>query len=215
MFATGENDSDKNSREDIAFIVCFNWKTIDRLKEAVQVYLSSRLDEGNDCTSKSGRISKTGATHLDASDMFSVRLIIAGNPLTPPNVLDYLAKRSMRFPTLLERIADNPNTSKRTLRQLACHPAASVRAAVAENVTAPAEALEILVTDDDIDVRYRLAENPNVQMAILESLTEDSNPYVAERARRTINRLTAQAVVTAKFPEALPIQKKRRNTGTH
>jgi hypothetical protein len=216
MLSFGDNDlSDKAKREDITFIVCFNWKSPDHLKEAMQIYESSRLDEGNDYMSKSGRISKSRSTHLDANEMFAVRLAIASNPNTPASVLDYLAKTSMRFPTLLERIADNPNASRLILRQLACHPALSVRAVVAENPSAPYEAQEILVTDDDVDIRYRLAENPHVPITILELLVEDSNPYVVERARRTLNRLTGANILEAKFPDVSNTIAKRRIFGAN
>jgi hypothetical protein len=75
------------------------------------------------------------------------------------------------------------------LEQLALHPSASVREAVADNMNTPIDTLWLLAADECADVRYAIAENHNVPLAILSSLSEDENPYVACRAGATIARL--------------------------
>jgi hypothetical protein len=49
-----------------------------------------------------------------------------------------------------------------------------------------------LAVDLDADLRYALAENHNINEGVLELLANDTNPYVADRARRTLTRLTKQ-----------------------
>jgi len=95
---------------------------------------------------------------------------------------DSCSKRS------LEHIAANPNTPPSMLRQLAGHQMEDVRVAVAENPSTPREILLILARDNQADVRYCMAENANLPTQILEVLAEDENPYVSNRAMRSIQR---------------------------
>jgi hypothetical protein len=46
--------------------------------------------------------------------------------------------------------------------------------------------LRQLSQDDDVDVRYAIAANPEMPDAILLSLFMDPDPYVAERASQTL-----------------------------
>jgi hypothetical protein len=80
-------------------------------------------------------------------------------------------------PSVLEQLAVHPGTPATVLEQLAWHPVADVRASVAEN--AP-------------HVRYQLAENHKLNVAVLNLLSNDEHPYVACRARRTLDRLNCQ-----------------------
>lgn len=47
----------------------------------------------------------------------------------------------------------------------------------------------LLAGDECADVRLALAENHNLDESVLILLTEDSNPYVAHRAQKTLARL--------------------------
>jgi hypothetical protein len=46
----------------------------------------------------------------------------------------------------------------------------------------------MLALDESIDVRFQMAENHNLPDAILRILSEDENPYVAQRAAMTLGR---------------------------
>jgi hypothetical protein len=85
------------------------------------------------------------------------------------------------------------------LEQLAQHHDPSVREAVADNINTPIDTLWMLAADESADVRYAMAENHNVPIAILSYLTDDANPYVACRARRTLERLLGGALVSNRY----------------
>src|SRR5207237_932443 len=157
----------------LSFIVRFNWKTSNHLKEALQLLLNARLDD-------SGAWSAARPTRqpplVEAGEYRQIRRIIAGNPNTPPSVLSYLSKDS--DPDVHTPIAENPNSPLGTLERLARCKSAKVRAAVAENVNVSPDILTVLEADRDDDVRYSLAENPHLPEELLVALTEDSNPYV-------------------------------------
>jgi hypothetical protein len=61
--------------------------------------------------------------------------------------------------------------------------------AVADHLNTPVAVLILLAEDDNADVRYALAENHNISRDVLNKLLNDSNPYVANRAERTLSRL--------------------------
>jgi hypothetical protein len=183
-------------REDLSFIVRFDWKSSNHLKEAIQVLLAARLDE---CANSEARAVRKSSDVLDNGEFEQIRLHIASNPNTPGAVLAYLAKSGS--PRVLERVAENPRAMPQTLELLAQCPVTLVRAAVAENTNCTAEILAILATDPDVDVRYRIAENANLDQNTLRALVEDSNPYVSHRATATLARLTGGSVVEAPFQE--------------
>ena len=54
----------------------------------------------------------------------------------------------------------------------------------------------LLANDEDADVRYALAENHNISRAVLNKLEGDSNPYVADRATKTLQRISANDLET-------------------
>ena len=63
------------------------------------------------------------------------------------------------------------------------------RIALADRSDTPLEVLLVLIEDEHPDVRYAIAENHNVDEALLRRLIEDCNPYVAHRAQRTLARI--------------------------
>lgn len=60
---------------------------------------------------------------------------------------------------------------------------------VAEDGDASDDILWLLVEDENPDVRFCLAENYNIDPNMLKVLSEDENPYVAHRARKTLMRM--------------------------
>lgn len=132
---------------------------------------------------------------MDSGDVTKLRLeeakVAASSPETGTPILELLAQRTEC--AVLERVAENPNTSFHTLAQLAKSVYAEVRAAIADNPRAR-DMLFILATDHHPDVRYRVAENARSPSGLLKQLCEDENPYVAYRAQATINRRRGAAV---------------------
>jgi hypothetical protein len=114
-------------------------------------------------------------------------LFIASNPDVPAPILEALVisvPKEVRV-----RIAENAAASQSVLAQLARDCCSEVRVAVADNLNTPLESLWDLVADEDVDVRYTLAENHQIPISLLMKLSEDDHPYVAFRARRTLDRL--------------------------
>lgn len=191
----GEGGQEFTSRrEDLSFIVRFQWKSSCHLKEAIKLLISSRKQEGQT------QSPEPAPEILDSGEFRQIRLIIASNPNTPPAVLVYLAAYGPQDPNILERIAENPRTPYCVLEKLARCDFANVRAAVAENVNATTDILTLLAADPEPDVRYRLAENPHLPADFLKGLTEDSNPYVRHRAALTMLRAKGGQVVEGSFP---------------
>ncbi len=190
----GKDESGR--REDLSFIVRFNWKTSNHLKEAVQVLLAARLEHAAGSAGLKANV-RSRSDILDDGEFTRIRLQIASNPVTPPSVLTYLSYHSCE--SVLERVAENPRTPEDVLSRLSEHKAASVRQSVADNLNTPFETLAVLSEDENPDVRYRLSENPHTPEAILEVLVEDDNPYVSTRAQSTLRRLSAGLLVEADF----------------
>ncbi|HEY9679873.1 MAG TPA: hypothetical protein V6C76_17855 [Drouetiella sp.] len=124
------------------------------------------------------------------------------SPDTHSAILDVLA--GVESAAFAERIAENPKTSALTLARLAGHASPMVRAAVAENPNTPEEVINILARDEDADVRYSMAENHQLNGVLLEILSDDQNPYVASRARCTLNRIAPPVVA------AMPMRRTQR-----
>jgi hypothetical protein len=120
-----------------------------------------------------------------------IRWMLAINPNTPSPVLEQLANDNS--PSTLERIAENPRTGCATLARLAHHSNPGVRAAAAENANLSPRTAWRLAHDTSADVRMRLAENYFISLEVLRKLGNDNNPYVQNRARKTIDRVLAQA----------------------
>jgi hypothetical protein len=57
----------------------------------------------------------------------------------------------------------------------------------------------LLAQDESADLRYQLAENHNIHKSVLNLLADDSHPYVAHRAQKTLKRLELQGGATI-FP---------------
>ena len=126
-------------------------------------------------------------TDSSYSEIKHVRQVVAGNPNTPVSVLMRLAEDACEL--VRRRVAENPRTPLEKLKELARDNSVEVRLSVAENPNTPGEILSMLGCDLSLDVRYGVAENPHMPEDILVELTRDDNPYVRERAVRTLERL--------------------------
>jgi len=93
----------------------------------------------------------------------------------------------------LKLIARKTNTPPRRLAELARHPDARIRAAVAENANTPLELLWLLAKDSEPEVKLKITENYNCPLDLLETLREDSDPYVAWQARSVVNRIVGNS----------------------
>ncbi len=86
-------------------------------------------------------------------------------------------------------IASNASTSASVLSHLSKHCDVRVRTAVADNENTNANTSMQLAQDDNADLRYAMAENHHIGRAVLDFLALDTNPFVANRAQKTILRL--------------------------
>lgn len=158
---------------------------------------------------------------LAASDDHSVKLSVARNKLTPPQVLDVLGKST--DVTVMEAVAYNSSTPPATLRSLAQSPNPCLQCGVAGNIAAPTEALhslakckdpiwgesirnsvagnpsappvalDILVKDKEWQTRAMIAGNPSASQVLLALLASDKEYSVREAVAR--NPKTAKSVL--------------------
>lgn len=170
-------------KADVSFIFNFNWRSLQQLREAISIFLCSRLHKA----AQRGTIAITETGCPRMKDM------LASNPNTPGDLLDFLCQVSPR--QTLIRVAENPSASKDTLTRLCFHEDAEVRAAVADNPNTPECCYKRLMSDESADVRYQLAENSHTPATILYSLFRDENPYVSHRARQTLGRILSETIL--------------------
>lgn len=174
---------------DTSFAEQFQWSEPDRDLGIVRSILAGHY-EGKACPA-------------EQVENYHVLRLLAGNPVTPAEVLDHLAI-CVSDVRILERVATNPKSSTKALTMLARHNCNDIRSAVAENSNADIEIITLLAQDGHIDVRYRLAESHDLPGEILESLCEDENPYVANRAQMTRTRVLVSRMpsgITEDFPK--------------
>lgn len=119
-------------------------------------------------------------------------MVLSSHQDSPPAVLAWLAKFDCSY--LQERIAEHPGTPAEILEDLAGSIYSDVRAAIADNPNAPECLLQKLAFDQCVDVRFRLAENCNLSTQLLELLSQDENPFVANRAQRSLTQRNGQSV---------------------
>jgi len=99
-------------------------------------------------------------------------------------------------------------------RLVAGHYDTQIRMDIGDHVNTPLAVVLKLTEDENTDVRFGLAENHNLHASALNLLAEDSNPFVAQRAQKTLARLAGSAadivhakdkigIVRCAFPNAL------------
>ena len=113
----------------------------------------------------------------------------AGRSDTSEQTLNKLAQDSR--PKIRARVAENRATPQMTLKKLSRDSNEEVRIAVGCNPSTPLRVILRLAFDEHLDVRYSLAENPNLDSSILLRLANDENPYVSQRALKTIQRVSS------------------------
>ena len=86
-------------------------------------------------------------------------------------------------------IAGQASTSAAVLHNLSKHNDVKVRTSVADNENTSANTSMQLAGDANADLRYALAENHQLDSRILDILAKDENPFVADRAQKTLLRL--------------------------
>lgn len=99
-------------------------------------------------------------------------------------------------------IAESPNATPEILAELAMSGFSDVREAVTDHLLCPVSIQLMLAEDECLDVRYALAENHNMPFVVLEKLSNDDNPYVSNRAERTMRRVLFNNVVCMEVPDA-------------
>lgn len=123
------------------------------------------------------------------------RYITAGNETVSIAVLKQLATDESE--AVRRRVAENPRTPDHILIDLATDSACEVRLTVAEHGSTPLSVLEMLALDACADVRFGIAENARTPWHILRILTYDDNPFVACRARKTLETVVTSHMQTA------------------
>lgn len=79
--------------------------------------------------------------------------------------------------------------SEKAICELANDEHHEVRIALVDNIHTPEHVMLRLATDEHVDVRYAVADNASSPWTALLLLENDDNPYIADRARRTMARL--------------------------
>lgn len=112
----------------------------------------------------------------------------AGRRNTSSRLLSKLAKSPC--PKIRARVAENPASPSRLIEALSQDDNEDVRIGIGYNPSTPIATLWNLAMDQHLDVRFSLAENANTIPLILLWLSEDDNPYIAQRAQTTMSILS-------------------------
>lgn len=110
--------------------------------------------------------------------------IDAGNPATTGEQLFALAFHPNS--KIRQHVAENSSTPVTVLLLLTGDFDPEVRLAVAENPHFPPEYLGVFIEDASSDLRFALAENGNLPEEFLRRLSQDENPYIAQKAQTNV-----------------------------
>lgn len=119
-----------------------------------------------------------------------------------------LAGRHRGIQNVLVRVAENADAPT-ILADLAGESRSEVRMAVADNVHTPCAVKAALANDNDVDIRFALAENHSTPLEVLNILQDDQNPYVAGRAKTTLEHLQMKHLLKGAFA-VTPLKKLRK-----
>ncbi|MGD9682451.1 MAG: hypothetical protein AB7W16_14795 [Candidatus Obscuribacterales bacterium] len=119
--------------------------------------------------------------------------IAAGDPGASKNVLKRLSRHSSS--NVRQRVAENPSAPADVLEMLACDEDPEVRGALSYNPSVSIFIVERLGRDPSPDVRLVLAESTTLPERILRMLMADENPYVSDRASRTMAIKTLESML--------------------
>jgi hypothetical protein len=87
-------------------------------------------------------------------------------------------------------IAESIDEQSTTIDSMPSVQFSELQIAVADHPDTSADVLYELARNSNPDVRFAIAENHNADVELLRMLSEDDNPFVAARARKTLRRLT-------------------------
>lgn len=107
----------------------------------------------------------------------------AGDASCSPDLLEKLAHSAVD--RIRQRVAENPGTPLGVLELLSTDENVDVRIAVGSNPSTPHQIRLRLALDEDPNVRLGLAEDIGTPLEIIDMLIEDENPYVSCRAQET------------------------------
>ncbi len=110
-------------------------------------------------------------------------------------MLDKLASSACE--RVRRQVAENSASTLSTLLLLLGDKSIEVRLGLTYNRNLPTTYLEWLARDESTDIRYEMAENNHLPLHILQMLSNDSNPYVANRALKTIAQLNHRIRIAA------------------
>lgn len=117
--------------------------------------------------------------------------IMAGSTRTRSEKLRVLAEHFCD--KIRMRVAENPSTPPDVLRNLAHDPSNDVRIAVATNKSCEDAVIKRLARDNDVIVRHGLAQNVDLPRAILEELADDENGWVRGEALKTLEIIDSRS----------------------
>jgi hypothetical protein len=113
--------------------------------------------------------------------------IRAGRYDTPATELFHLSQNPSSL--IRVRVAENQATPQVLLEELSTDSNEDVRIAVGGNPSIPFHVLMRLAFDEHVDVRFSLAENHCINILALLCLAGDENPFVSQRALKTLQRV--------------------------
>lgn len=120
-----------------------------------------------------------------------------------------LSGRNRGIQNALVKVAETADAPS-ILADLANESRSEIRMAVADNVHTPCDVKAALAADKDADIRFALAENHATPMDVLQSLQDDPNPYVAGRAKMTLERLKMKHLVKGEFQQNSQVRPLRK-----
>ena len=116
--------------------------------------------------------------------------IQAANPDSAAAKLRKLLKSGDRETRL--RLAENPSSPPDVLTKLSKDYDPEVRTCIANNHSTPGDIIKNLSKDLHDDVRFSMSSNPCLPLEILCELSQDQNPYVRDRAHKTIDGVSLE-----------------------
>ncbi len=119
-------------------------------------------------------------------DSYLVHWGLAGNPNTPRDILERIAKDGDRVTA--QGLAANPNTPLPVLAGLAASPEQFVRWGLARNPAIDAAIMARLAADPDETVRFYLSLNPAATTGVLDTLARDPSERVRRYAAQQLQR---------------------------
>lgn len=120
-------------------------------------------------------------------DVSKLLYLFAGKPTISTSDLARLS--TCRSAAVRRRIAEHPRCPLELLTRLSVDEDIDVRAAVALHPRTPPSLAARLCADDSVDLRYEMASMPQLPFVLLDKLAHDDNPYVSERAEKTIKMI--------------------------